>query len=162
MLLLTRVPQALWGTIPLYNVALMLCKLSIAIQYYRVFRTPVVQKFLRGMFVFLVIYGLWTILGTIFTCVPVSKYWDFMVEGKCVDRNALTFANAGINIATDLTLLAIPIMLLRKLQIPRRQKFILVGVFACGAVSCAMSIVRLKALYEIGMAPQEEQSSMWI
>lgn len=138
----------------------MLCKISIAIQYYRVFRTPAVQKFLRCMFVFLVVYGLWTILGTVFTCVPVHKYWDFMAEGKCVDRNALTFANAGLNIATDITLLAIPSLLLRKLQIPRRQKFILVGVFACGAFACVMSIVRLRALYEIGIAPQEEQSSM--
>lgn len=100
-------------------------------------------------------------LGTIFTCYPVQKYWDFTVtEGKCLDRNAITFVNAGVNIATDLVLLAIPIPLLKNLQIPKKQKFILVGVFACGAFACAMSIIRLKALYEIGRAPQEQQSSM--
>lgn len=109
---------------------------------------------------FLIVYGLWAVLGTIFTCYPVSKYWDFTVQGGvCLDRNAITYANAGINIATDLILLAIPIPLLKNLQLPRRQKFILMGVFACGAFASAMSIIRLKALYEIGIAPQEQQSS---
>lgn len=158
---LTRL-QALWGTIPLYNVAIIFCKLSIAVQYYRVFRTPALQRLLQGVFVFLVIYGLWAVLGTIFTCYPVSKYWDFTVQGgKCLDRNAITYANAGINIATDVVLLAIPIPLLKNLQISRKQKYILMGVFFCGAFATAMSIIRLKALYEIGIAPQEQQSSKY-
>lgn len=152
--------QALWGTIPLYNLALILCKISIAIQYYRVFRTPAVQRMLKGIFAFLIVYGLWTIIGNILTCVPVQKYWDFTVtDGVCLDRNAITFVNAGMNIVTDLTLLAIPILLLRRLQITRRQKYILMGVFACGGLACAMSIIRLKSLYQIGHAPLERQSS---
>lgn len=154
--------QALWGTIPLYNLALILCKISIAIQYYRVFRNPPVQRIIKVVLVFLVIYGSWAILNTIFTCVPVRKYWDLTVKGgHCINRNSLTFANAGINIISDITLLAIPIVLLRGLQIPRRQKYILVGVFACGSIACVMSIIRLKSLYEIGHAPLERQSSMF-
>lgn len=81
-----------------------------------------------------------------------------MQEGTCMNRNAITFANAGINIVTDLILLALPIPLLHKLQIPRKQKFILVGVFACGALACAMSIIRLHSLYQIGVAPPAKQS----
>jgi hypothetical protein len=89
----------------------------------------------------------------------VEKYWNPAVEGKCLNRNIITYVNAGVNIGSDLTLLAIPIPLLKNLHIPRRQKFILVGVFLCGALACTMSIIRLRSLYEIGHAPPARQSS---
>jgi hypothetical protein len=150
--------MALWGTIPLYNAALSFCKLSITVQYYRVFRMATIQSLITVVIVALSIYTLWSVFGTIFTCWPVEKYWNFAEEGTCLDRNAITFANAGINIVTDLGLLALPIPLLHKLQIPRKQKIILVGVFACGALACAMSIIRLHSLYQIGVAPPARQS----
>ena len=107
----------------------------------------------------LVVYGLWAFLGNVFTCFPVQKYWDFTIrEGACLNRNTITYINAGGNIASDLTLLSIPIPLLKNLQLPKRQKYILVGVFLCGTLACVMSIIRLKSLYEIGHAPPAKQS----
>lgn len=138
--------------------ALIFCKLSIAFQYFRLFRSPSIHKALIGVISFLVVYGLWAIIGTIFTCYPVQKYWDPAVEGVCLNRNAITFANAGINICSDLTLLIIPIPLLKSLQLPRRQKYVLVGVFLCGGLACTMSIIRLWSLYEIGHAAPPQQS----
>ncbi|PTD08540.1 hypothetical protein FCULG_00012546 [Fusarium culmorum] len=46
----------------------------------------------------------------------------------------LRYAFAGINIVNDITLLVAPMPFLRNLQIARRIKVVLMGVFAAGAV----------------------------
>lgn len=71
---------------------------------------------------------------TVFTCYPVAKYWDDSIPGKCLDNRALRYAFAGINIVNDIALLVAPMPFLRTLQIERRIKFALMGVFAVGAV----------------------------
>jgi len=156
--------QALWATIPIYSFSLAFCKLSITVQCYRVLRTPKMQKILRVFLGVLVVYGLWAVLSTIFNCWPVSYYWTAHLpgsSGSCMDRNAVTFANAGLNIVTDLILLIVPVPLLWRLQIPKKQKIVLLCVFGAGTLAVIMSIVRLQALYQIGMVPPSEQSSMF-
>jgi len=44
------------------------------------------------------------------------------------------FANAGMNIATDIATTALPLPVLHRLQLPKRQKYIVQGVFALGGV----------------------------
>ncbi|KAM7198978.1 hypothetical protein V8F33_004715 [Rhypophila sp. PSN 637] len=71
--------QALWATIPLYNLSLTLCKLSITVQCYRVLRTaPRLARFLHIYLIILVIYGIWAVLSSIFNCWPVEYYWTWM------------------------------------------------------------------------------------
>ncbi|KAJ4412431.1 hypothetical protein N0V85_003703 [Neurospora sp. IMI 360204] len=163
----TNSQQALWATIWIYSLALMFVKMSITVQCYRVFRTPRMQKFFKIYFVLIVIYGLWTVFGTFFTCWPINLWWEVVrregrPEGVCMDKNIITFANAGINIASDLVLAIIPIPLLWKLQIPKKQKFILTSLFGLGMFASVMSIVRLSSLQQIGAAPAEEQSVMGV
>ncbi|KAK3377461.1 hypothetical protein B0H63DRAFT_477246 [Podospora didyma] len=152
--------QALWATIPIYNLALILCKLSITVQCYRVLRTPKMQKFLRGYFILLVVYGLLTVIGNIFICWPIEAYWMAIlgVQGTCLSKGGVTFSNAGINIATDIILIVVPIPLLWRLQIPQKQKIILMCLFGMGTFACITSIIRLQSLYMIAIAPEAEQS----
>ncbi|KAK3501984.1 hypothetical protein B0T13DRAFT_510491 [Neurospora crassa] len=158
---------ALWATIWVYSLALMFVKMSITVQCYRVFRTPRMQKFFKIYFVLVVIYGLWTVFGTFFTCWPVNLWWEMVrreraPKGVCMDKNIITFTNAGINIASDLVLAIIPIPLLWKLQIPKKQKLVLTSLFGMGMFASVMSIVRLSSLQQIGAAPAEEQSVMGV
>ncbi|KAK3498877.1 uncharacterized protein B0T23DRAFT_3424 [Neurospora hispaniola] len=158
---------ALWATIWIYSLALMFVKMSITVQCYRVFRTPRMQKFFKIYFVLVVIYGLWTVFGTFFTCWPINLWWEMVrreraPKGACMDKNIITFANAGINIASDLVLAIIPIPLLWKLQIPKKQKLVLTSLFGMGMFASVMSIVRLSSLQQIGAAPAEEQSVMGV
>ncbi|ESU18372.1 hypothetical protein FGSG_11256 [Fusarium graminearum PH-1] len=57
----------------------------------------------------------------------------------CCHGTALRYAFAGINIVNDITLLVAPMPFLRSLQIARRIKVVLMGVFAAGAVSVSIS-----------------------
>ena len=77
-----------------------------------------------------------------------------------MDKNIITFVNAGINILSDLVLAIVPIPLLWKLQIPKRQKLILTSLFGLGTFASLMSVVRLFSLKQIAESPDEEQSGM--
>ena len=143
----------------LYCFALTFCKLSITVQCYRIFRTSSIQLFLRIYFVILLIVGLWTILSSIFECWPIAVTWtvDGSITGNCLDKSSVAFANAGINIVTDLMLVLIPLILLKKLQIAKTQKLILLGVFGLGFFASITSIIRLSAIYQIIYASIDEQ-----
>lgn len=78
------------------------------------------------------LYGTWAVVSGYVNCVPVAKFWVHSLEGHCLSFEAVWFFNASMNIATDLALLAMPMPLLSRLQLPRMQKFALMGVFAVG------------------------------
>lgn len=77
-------------------------------------------------------YGTWAVVSGFVNCVPVARFWDPSVGGSCLPFEAVWFFNASMNIATDVALLALPMPLLSRLQLPRMQKFALMGVFAMG------------------------------
>jgi hypothetical protein len=79
-------------------------------------------------------YSTWAIVSGFVNCVPVAKFWDRELPGHCLSFEALWFFNASMNIATDLTLLILPMPLITQLQLPKRQKLALMGVFALGGL----------------------------
>lgn len=109
-------------------------KLSISIQCLRIFTTQTAKRIFIGFIVFHALFGLVQIFMTIFTCNPVAKYWDDSIEGKCIDSRILRYTFAGINILNDILLLLSPMPFLKNLQIARRAKYVLMGVFACGVL----------------------------
>ena len=73
----------------------------------------------------------------IFACDPIRYSWnkDPAIHGSCVATMPWWFTYAGLNISTDIIILALPIPLLNSLmQITGRQKVILMGVFVVGAL----------------------------
>ena len=84
------------------------------------------------MLVIVVCYGIGTITGAIFTCTPVSFFWNKTQNGQCINQLAFWFSNAGINIASDIILWAIPLPVLKSLRLPRKQKYGLIIVFGVG------------------------------
>ena len=94
--------------------------------------------------------------SSIFTCLPVQRFWHqlgWAVDG-CLPRFTLwyvlpqaapsiflvssdhvfarRYTNASVNIVTDLMTALLPLPVIKGLDIPKRQKSILMGVFAAG------------------------------
>jgi hypothetical protein len=82
----------------------------------------------------LIVYGLWATCSSIFMCVPVSNFWNTGITVHCMNKTAFWFANASLNITTDIMIFSIPMPLLRQLQLPRQQKIGLMFVFGFGAL----------------------------
>lgn len=88
-------------------------KISILLQYRRIFVQSRIQ---RIILVFLVLFGVWTIVSTLLlslVCVPVAKFWELTVEGYCLDRLAIWYVLAGINLVTDFTVCIMPLPVIR-------------------------------------------------
>ena len=65
---------------------------------------------------------------------PIEKFWNAMIPGKCVNTGALYYANAGINIAQDISLVVLPFFILRKLIMPKREKISLMLILGLGGL----------------------------
>ena len=124
-----------WLSVPIYNLSLTTTKLSVLIQYLRVFPGHTVHRVCWINITFISVYGIWTFFGSIFMCNPVQYFWDrSILNGHCFNELAFWFSNAALNIITDIITIAIPMPMLKSLNIPKRQKFALMGVFALGGL----------------------------
>ncbi|KXT12450.1 hypothetical protein AC579_7374 [Pseudocercospora musae] len=140
--------KALWSSIIIYNLGLTSTKLSILLQYQRIFPQRNFRITNWTVMGIVISYALWRFFSAIFACVPVQAYWDISIIHKtCLPRATVSFASAGLNIATDISITILPLPLLKKLELPKRQKRILMAVFCLGGVVCIISILRLYALY---------------
>ncbi|OAX81314.1 hypothetical protein ACJ72_04349 [Emergomyces africanus] len=142
----------LWASVPMYNTSLFCTKASICLQYHRIFPGSRIRIVCYGALVFIVLYGMWVVLGSFLICIPVKRFWDDTVEGNCMSRDGLWLSTAIVHIVTDIILLAMPMPILMRLNLPKRQRIALVLVFALGGFVCVTSGLRLKSLRQVARA----------
>ena len=69
----------------------------------------------------------------IFSCLPSgARSLEQLESGQCVPMAPLNLAIGALNIATDTILIVLPIPPLMRLQIMRRRRIALIGVFGTG------------------------------
>ncbi|KAE8144242.1 hypothetical protein BDV25DRAFT_167302 [Aspergillus avenaceus] len=141
--------KRLWVAIPIYNASLAFTKFSILFQYLRIFPDPKFRITCHIVMGIVAAYTTWAVVSGYVNCVPVAKFWDRDIPGSCLSFEAVWFFNASMNIATDLTLLVLPMPLLSQLQLPRLQKVALMGVFAIGGLVVITSVLRLSSLRSV-------------
>ncbi|KAK5193383.1 hypothetical protein LTR99_006935 [Exophiala xenobiotica] len=140
--------QLLYASVIVYNIALFLVKISILYQYLRFFVQRSYRLTAWCLIGFIGFGGFAFILTTCFSCWPIKYYWNKSIKGgHCVDMLAFWFSLSAFNITTDLAVWFLPMPVLKRLQLPRKQKISLIAVFALGGFGCITSILRLHALY---------------
>ncbi|KAL3421569.1 hypothetical protein PVAG01_08015 [Phlyctema vagabunda] len=139
----------LWINIVFYNASLGLTKTSILLQYLRVFvgtRIRFACWFSIGV---VFCYAMWAIFSNLFACTPIAFTWDKSLHGHCIERKFLWLFNASFNIISDVVILVLPMPVLSSLKLPRKQKFVLMAIFAAGGLVCLISVIRLHDLYRL-------------
>ncbi|KAJ5967749.1 hypothetical protein N7501_003997 [Penicillium viridicatum] len=132
----------LWLLVPFYNMTMVLAKFSALTLYTRLFRP---HPFLLATYIVmgcLVIIGLWTTLSGFFFCTPVHAFWSTSAEvrkTKCLPTTPVWFTNAALQTVTDLVILILPMPLLWKLQLPKRQKCGIIVVFGLGIMQVELT-----------------------
>ncbi|OJD25821.1 hypothetical protein ACJ73_02808 [Blastomyces percursus] len=149
----------LWASVPVYNASLFCTKASISLQYHRIFPGSRIRIACYGALAFLTLYGLWVVIGSFLTCVPVKRFWDDTVEGSCMSRDALWLSTAIAHIVTDIILLAMPMPILIRLNLPKRQRIGLVLVLALGGFVCITSGLRLESVRQVATSADMIQSN---
>lgn len=146
---ITAFVHAFYAMEVLYFLQVALLKLSLLFFYLRVFPGPKIRRFIWGTIIFDILFGLVFILTGIFQCRPISYYWnswDGEHEGKCVDINALAWANAGISILLDAWMLGLPMSQVIYLNLHWKKKVGVALMFIVGTFVTVVSILRLQSL----------------
>jgi fucose permease len=129
----------------LYNPALMATKTSILILYLRLAKvTQVILRIASYVTLAIVIVaGVVLTFLNAFQCSPVISAFSPDIHGKCVSIVTLYLCSAPVNIITDLAILVLPIPVLTGMQLPLKQKAILVFTFALGIFATIIDVVRI-------------------
>ncbi|KAI9704161.1 MAG: hypothetical protein M1836_007022 [Candelina mexicana] len=128
----------------LYAVAIFFAKLSLMIMFLHLFGVNI--TFRRTLYGIIAVISTYTIVNSfliIFQCNPVRKAWDIMTPGHCpLNIVNIAIANGAVNIATDITLLVLPVPMIWQLHLPVRAKLAVIGILMTGTFGCIVAIIR--------------------
>ncbi|RDA89813.1 hypothetical protein CP533_0872 [Ophiocordyceps camponoti-saundersi (nom. inval.)] len=133
----------------LYFADVGMIKIALIFFYLRIFPAREVRRLLQGTLGFAALFGLVFTAIAIFQCSPINYYWwrwDGEHSGRCLDMNAITWSNAGVSIAIDIWMLAIPLWQLKSLKLDWKKKVGVAIMFCVGTFVTVVSVLRLRAL----------------
>ncbi|EEU37813.1 uncharacterized protein NECHADRAFT_88258 [Fusarium vanettenii 77-13-4] len=145
----------------LYFAQVTLLKLSLLFFYLRIFPTVGVRRTLWATVIFNSLFGLAFVFTAVFQCKPISYFWekwDGEHQGHCADLNAITWSNAGISIALDCWMLAVPLSQLKALNLDWKKKIGVGMMFCVGTFVTVVSILRLRAVVKF---KAETENATW-
>lgn len=127
-------------------------RISVALVLYRIVHgLQYIQRALIGSMIFVGIYAVGCILVDVLQCIPLKAVWGDGT-GRCLSSHqlaGLAFAVSALDISTALFYAVLPVFLLKGLQIGNRTKAAIMFLLGLGAVTVAISMVRLKSLVMI-------------
>ncbi|KAI4607476.1 hypothetical protein J4E80_009589 [Alternaria sp. BMP 0032] len=149
--------QTFWSSLIVYYLSLGLTKGSMLLQYRRIFPTKKFQIANWLTMAVVVAYTIWTVFSSIFTCTPVRAFWTHE-KSTCLNQFAVWFTNAAINILTDFAIILLPIPVIQKLNLGKRQKIGLISIFAVGGLGGSKAL-RTKDDYVLDVTKRSNGSS---
>lgn len=96
--------------------------------------------FRKVTMIFVVVIICWTVsffFATIFQCIPISTFWNYFfwdAGSKCFHVYDFYLGITVSDLITDVLILALPIPLVWRLQLPVKQRIAVGGMFLTGAM----------------------------
>ncbi|KAJ0135135.1 hypothetical protein CTA2_2375, partial [Colletotrichum tanaceti] len=124
-----------------YVLSTAFIKISLLFQYLRIFEQP---SFSRRLCILTIVFtSLWALTYSVlgwFPCLPVRAYWDWSIPATRWAYGSLTpevfsatyESHSAINVALDLLVLAIPIPIYFRTNLPLKSKLGLLALLAIG------------------------------
>lgn len=75
-----------WVSVWIYYLALCFAKLSILIQYLRLFPDRGFRAKCYFLIAVVIAWTLWAFFSALFACTPIRHFWNASVEGTCLNR----------------------------------------------------------------------------
>ena len=112
----------------------MLAKYSILLFYSRIFKERKFEITLKVIFGIVTVWFIAIEAAVLAQCVPISALWDPTQNGTCINLAAF-FQAAGIpNVILNVVILVLPLPMIWSLEIDRKHKIALSGVFLLGGL----------------------------
>ena len=115
-------------------------KTSVLFLYRRLFSTNQNRRLnvvlnVTGLYVFA--WTINTLFVVLFQCKPIHYSWDLprgFTQGQCIDLTGGYVGTGITNTVSDLALIILPMPIVWGLQISKRQKLIICGIFLLGGL----------------------------
>ena len=118
-----------------YLVSLLGYKFSILILYLRLFAVNKKFRYCTWATMFFVGGYLGANLVTqIFGCSPRAKYWNPEIPGHCINYTKAGLAYGSMNVTSDLLIFVLPLPIVWRLVLSRREKIGVTVIFLSGAM----------------------------
>lgn len=119
-----------------FGLAIMSIKISILLQYIRLFTAGTRDLMFWSchalMWITIVFYTI-LLFMTIFICTPIPKFWNVLeTTGHCLDVNYLFLATGTANTITDFLIILLPQPIIWKLQMSFKEHIGVSAVFSTG------------------------------
>ncbi|KAL8790549.1 MAG: hypothetical protein Q9195_006293 [Heterodermia aff. obscurata] len=122
---------------PIYLLTLLGYKLSILLLYLRLFGVNSPFRYTTYALTFLITGYLFSnLLTQLFGCHPVAKYWQpaLYPGGHCITSTTADYAYGSLNFISDLFIFVLPMPMVWRLKLSRREKLGVTLVFMGGAM----------------------------
>jgi hypothetical protein len=111
-------------------------KVSILLMYRRLFSVDASFR-LHSLILGIVVFVFWVAasLATVFNCNPVKYNWiGLVLEEHCFNFNVFWMVTGSVEVVIDTVILALPVRLVLRLELSRKQKASIVFVFLLGSL----------------------------
>lgn len=129
-----------------FGVAVYAVKLSVLLLYRRIFIT---RSFQISTTVIAILITIWVIVKNLvgaFQCTPIRKAWIKSTPGHCLNFIDLVLGAQAFNVLFDIIILILPISAIYKLHLPRYKKLGVMAIFAVGAFTIIVAIIRIAVI----------------
>ncbi|KAH8722794.1 hypothetical protein GQ44DRAFT_711273 [Phaeosphaeriaceae sp. PMI808] len=138
---------AITGTF--YAISIMLTKLSILAFFLRFVLSKNLKVIIYITIAIVAIYSLATSFQWVYACQPLKKYWDLTItSGSCINWLKIGVFSSVMNTITDTIILILPVIILRNLRLPKRQKIGIIIVLMTGGFIVVASVIKLKRMVD--------------
>jgi hypothetical protein len=124
----------------LYVASLACVKISLLLFLQRIFPTKVMRRVVRGLLIFVLCFGVTNVFLFAFQCDTPEYYFTKIKGGAttnggvCLAPQVVYYPMAAINILTDLVIWLLPVPMIVKARLSRKEKWGLLWVFLIGGV----------------------------
>ncbi|OJD31431.1 uncharacterized protein BKCO1_4800058 [Diplodia corticola] len=142
-----------------YMLITSMVKISILMFYRRLSEGSVTKSWIwtvRAFIAFVILYAVVFTLMLFVDCRPLHAFWNKMDPEwaltnnyTCFNEGADFIASAIVSVITDAAVCVLPLLVVRRLQMPRKQKWALSALFGVGFFLCLCGIMRVVYMYNI-------------
>ena len=126
-----------------YSVSATLVKISLLLQYLRILKSGRLRYVCFGLMATSAMWGLAYSFMAFFPCFPVQAYWDWTIQdAKCYGYGVkaehpfveVFVSHAAINVLLDIAIVVVPVPLLLRKAMTKKEKWSVFGLAAMGTV----------------------------
>ena len=129
----------LYANLILYTLSIFFAKMSIIFFIKRLAGAtckPLIRRTINGFFVFHTAFAVAMLGVLMFQCNPARAGWDlnlrFLKTTRCRNYGFVHYFMSAVHVGSDCALLGLPVGLVWGLQMHRRKKIAVIGIFVLG------------------------------